>query len=525
MPGKAASMHAHCEIETCYVVAGTLMLRRVPAVLARLAAKVSPPRQRCIEDVLLDTRDMRLAQAGAALRLRLEEGTSAELTLKSLAPFSGGLARRAELSERLRRVPRPLAGRCPGTHIARRVRPLLGGHPLRICFRLRQRRDVYTVTTRRGAVLLVSVDAVTLPGNAGHPLHLIEVEWHSGAVTELKRFSTRLARRLKLKPATESKYDRGLRAAGLARPLPPGHTPPPRAATDVSSCLAEVIRTHAAAIRRHAAGTLLDLDPEAVHDMRVACRRLRATLESFDPAAAERFATPARDRVVRLTRFMGNVRDADVFLAALQARMEALTPAQRHALASPLAQWRRARERLHARLAVTLQGRAFSALLVALENVTRRLDTMATEEAPYRVKAARTRIRHLMRRTRRLGRSLGPDAPDGKLHHLRILCKKLRYACECLEAVQGEATARFARHTARLQGLLGHHQDLSVEARRFHSALKGSRSGRTPELKRALKAMLAQAAIEQERSRRACLKAWRRFDRHPSRRALLNRLG
>lgn len=295
-----------------------------------------------------------------------------------------------------------------------------------------------------------------------------------------------------------------------------------RCTSTTASRLAQTVRAHAEAIRRHAAGARLSPDPDSVHDMRVACRRLNATLKSFEASAGGSLARRVRNRIVRLTRRMGVVRDYDVFVVAMQARVKTLPPTHQHVLALRLAQWQRDREKLHARLSVTLQAHPFTALLHALDTLIRRLGSTATTTPGDT--AARTRIRRLLKRTCRRGRTIGRNTPDTRLHRLRIDCKKLRYACECLAAVCSDATARFATHTARLQAVLGHHQDLSMEAKRLRTALVSPAAKRTPALRRALKAMLAQVTSEQRHSRKACLKAWQRFDRHPSHLALLRRL-
>jgi CHAD domain-containing protein len=193
-------------------------------------------------------------------------------------------------------------------------------------------------------------------------------------------------------------------------------------------------------------------------------------------------------------------------------------------LAASLVQWRRQREQFHARLAVTLQARPFTALLHALETLASRLESTG-DETKTGGKTARSHVRRLLKRTRRFGRSIDLHAPDTKVHRLRIHCRKLRYACECLAAVYGDATARFTKRATRLQGVLGHHQDLSVASRRLRCALRSPVTCPTPASRAVLQTLLAQVAAEQKRSHRACLKAWRRFDRHPSQRALLNRLG
>ena len=55
--------------------------------------------------------------------------------------------------------------------------------------------------------------------------------------------------------------------------------------------------------------------------------------------------------------------------------------------------------------------------------------------------------------------ALGPDPSDTKLHKVRILAKRSRYAAEATAPLLGPATARFAAGVADLQTVLGDHQD------------------------------------------------------------------
>ena len=69
-----------------------------------------------------------------------------------------------------------------------------------------------------------------------------------------------------------------------------------------------------------------------------------------------------------------------------------------------------------------------------------------------------------------------PDPPtDPELHRIRILAKRARYAAEAVAPVAGSAAAAFGRAAAKLQTILGEHQD-SVTAQAW---LRGARiSGR-----------------------------------------------
>src|SRR5215471_458241 len=85
-----------------------------------------------------------------------------------------------------------------------------------------------------------------------------------------------------------------------------------------------MMREQLEAIRAHEAGTKEGTDPEQLHKMRTAVRRLRSILgasrEMFDPKWVEDF----RRELDRLGRFLGDVRDLDVFRQYLHAELSAL---------------------------------------------------------------------------------------------------------------------------------------------------------------------------------------------------------
>ena len=104
-----------------------------------------------------------------------------------------------------------------------------------------------------------------------------------------------------------------------ARPVPglSEHDPYARAA-------ARVVETRAAELSEHAAGVLEVEDIERVHDMRVATRRLRAALEVFEPCFPRKPYKAALREVKALADALGERRDRDVSIAALDEVAAAL---------------------------------------------------------------------------------------------------------------------------------------------------------------------------------------------------------
>jgi len=92
---------------------------------------------------------------------------------------------------------------------------------------------------------------------------------------------------------------------------------------------ARIVRTRTEELVAHADGVLDTRDIERVHDMRVASRRLRAVLEIFAVCfPPSEFKGVLKD-VKALADALGERRDPDVHIAALQAFGKVLTPTQR----------------------------------------------------------------------------------------------------------------------------------------------------------------------------------------------------
>jgi CHAD domain-containing protein len=96
---------------------------------------------------------------------------------------------------------------------------------------------------------------------------------------------------------------------------------------------ARVLTERLDALMEHEAGTRAGTDPEELHDMRVASRRLRAALEAFTVCyRGKRFRRIAK-QTKELTDALGGVRDSDVLLARIAAYAEAVPPDEQPAIA------------------------------------------------------------------------------------------------------------------------------------------------------------------------------------------------
>jgi CHAD domain-containing protein len=110
-----------------------------------------------------------------------------------------------------------------------------------------------------------------------------------------------------------------------------------------AAAAARIVRVRAEELFDQADGVLDTEDIERVHDMRVATRRLRAVLEIFEPCFPPGGYKGALRDVKALADALGERRDPDVHIAALEA-VEAAVPAADRAGVHELVERQRARQ-------------------------------------------------------------------------------------------------------------------------------------------------------------------------------------
>ncbi|MFD7643527.1 CHAD domain-containing protein [Kitasatospora sp. NPDC059795] len=248
--------------------------------------------------------------------------------------------------------------------------------------------------------------------------------------------------------------------------------------------------------------------PDAVHQMRIAARRLRSALRTHRRHLAGDH-TALEDELRLLGRNLGRARDAEVLGERLLAQARELPDGgDRERVLAELATWS-TREAREARTTVlgTLDSRRFHDLLDAL--------TALAADPPLNARATRpggpelTRIlRHEHHRTaRRLAAAEHtPDGParDRALHAARKAAKRARYAGE----TAGRPARSYTRRMKALQDVLGRHQDAIVA----REAVRGLSDGGF-----GYGALFGRQVGEGEFARELLSGVWRRAARGPKR--------
>jgi CHAD domain-containing protein len=140
---------------------------------------------------------------------------------------------------------------------------------------------------------------------------------------------------------------------------------------------AKVVSVRGAELAAHAQGVLDTGDIERVHDMRVATRRLRATLEIFEPCFPAKAYAQALTEVKRLADALGERRDRDVAIAALHNFNDQMAAPDRRGVSSLIEQLRGEQQQANEDLAPLVSEDNLRALRESMDELVRGVEATA----------------------------------------------------------------------------------------------------------------------------------------------------
>jgi CHAD domain-containing protein len=231
------------------------------------------------------------------------------------------------------------------------------------------------------------------------------------------------------------------------------------------------------ALLTHEPGTRTGEDIEDLHQMRVAVRRMRATLKAARPLLDAAWSDDLRAELGWLGGALGPVRDLDVLLLRLHREIASLPADEQNAGVALLDALERERTTARAAMLEALTAPRYFGLLERLaETVSAPLPTPAPGDAPQ--PALVDLVRAEARKLRRAVEKAGDDPPDEVLHALRIRGKRVRYTGELVApslrgTPAGKQVKRLLSATTALQEVLGDHQDACVAEQRIRGLLAG----------------------------------------------------
>jgi CHAD domain-containing protein len=271
----------------------------------------------------------------------------------------------------------------------------------------------------------------------------------------------------------------------LALPLP-GAPVPTGLRLEVSDTMAiaapKILARQAFKMWANTAGTIADLDPEFLHDLRVATRRARSALRLLAPLYGDERCAALRGALGWIAAALGAVRDVDVHRQRIRAELEraGAAPGDDAGLAAALERQRGpALEALRAALRSERHTDLVEALRAMEVAADAAPEAVAWGAAPA-VEVAPVLIARAAGRIRRWGDAIDAGTTNTDLHRLRILFKRLRYTAEFFAELFGEPMRVAIARLVPYQDCLGALQDAVVGLATLeeHVAVR-TRRGRT----------------------------------------------
>ena len=453
-------------------------LRQLP-----LVNRAGPGKRETLRSVYFDTAKRKLRKRGLSLRIRREDDRRVQ-TVKRQRGKSAGLFMRNEWQCEV-------DGRQPDLSAARdtALRPLIGknlSQKLKPVFITHVGRQAFSIR-RNGSEIELALDQGKVEaGKRSLPLHQLEIELKHGHTQDLFALARALARKVPLRLASKSKGELGYALIGREKPQPVKAGPIELAADAdwatafqviARACLYQLVANEAALHRG---------DLEAVHQMRIALRRLRTAIALFSDLLEGPQTAAMKSSLKRLTAQLGPARELDVFVKRVVRQVEA-PGAGGTGTGMVAKEFREKRaEALAAAEKVAASARFRRLMLDALAWIESgdwtRTDNGFIRERPAAIGAA-AELQRRVQKIRKQGKHLaGLDAR--RRHKLRVKAKKLRYGCEFFAGAfpgkkRSRRRTRFAAKLKRLQGALGDlndivvHQELAEQAATAPAAAAG----------------------------------------------------
>jgi inorganic triphosphatase YgiF len=427
--------------------------------------------------VYFDTSRGDLINQGKTLRIRRADGNAPMMALSWLPPvaeepFAGG---ETEVCN-------------PGSNpnidlfdepVVTKLKRLIGSHELEPQFESRFKRRTKVVRVGTAKIEAAFDEGEIICGERRRQFAEVELELKQGDPADFFEFAARLVESVPLQLETLSRSKRGFLLARQERPSPV-KADEPHFSLDASfdDIVAEVIGECLRHFIANWAALRDDVHQEAIHQMRVALRRMRALIGLFDRhVQCPEFAV-FRDEAKRIATDLGPARECDAFddlvaggpavhfsapeifeplRAAVDARRTLMHAEARAMINSP------------ASTLFTIRVEAFIALRGWRKALTSDLALLLRQPARPFASEALERLRN---RALRRGKGLAQKS-DEERHEVRIALKNLRYAAEFFGGMfaDPEDVGAYVQAIARLQDLLGAHND-AANAQTFLDQLR-----------------------------------------------------
>ncbi|QDF38898.1 CHAD domain-containing protein [Bradyrhizobium symbiodeficiens] len=464
-PQSSVAAHPH-EIELKLLVDADRIahFNAAPVVAANARNKGS---RKHLRSVYYDTPERMLRRNGLSLRVR-QSGARFVQTVKTEA--ADDPLRRDEWEASVASLAPDLALAMP--FIPEKLRSHLEARPLEAVFTADVHRHARMIDLPSGTVEIAFDRGVLTASDRSLPVSEIELELKSGSASAIYEVALRLAEHGAVKPSIRSKSARGF---DLAAGTPPAARRPRKLRLDPSVTLDEAFATILRSCFLHLLQSLPAAEdgrnPEGVHQLRVALRRIRSALDLMRSVGALSNLDALRSEARWLAQDLSAARDWDVFQLETLPTIAKACPS----IAGFDALGRAAAERqsdAYRKAHHALDDRRCAMFLIGLGNwietrgwrndvAAEDLGRLAEPAVNFAQRILSEQYAKVLKRGRRF-KSLTME----ELHRVRLATKRLRYLSEFLLPLFADrkSARKFARRLAGLQEELGAFNDMAVTA-------------------------------------------------------------
>jgi CHAD domain-containing protein len=454
---------------------------------------LGPRRRQQTVDIYWDTPDYALTRGGFGLRTRRQDGnwlvTLKELTVSPASALADRVEVETALDEttllaflgapKLGGLVKVLAqsGWPPAGWNQvklRRSNPML--RPLAVLAQTRDKRKLFPLEDAASDALgELSLDSVQIhPPPSATDLHTLtdlegrapaaifrEVEIEAAQSNQIEHFYTLAARLSDLPtfaPSQAGKAESALRWLAQIRPDgKPGIDP----SLSMPEAGRQIWRAQLMEVLLNEVGVRSHQNEDAVHDMRVAIRRIRAAQRIFGPYFDQQTIKPYLRMLRETARILGVARDLDVALDLLDKYEISLAPLKKV--------WKKERREAYKNAQAWLSSKSYSHFLAEFDLFCR-TPGMGVRTGSAVELAHQGQVRHVMPTeiyahytNMRAYETVMADAPLPVLHELRIEGKRLRYSLEFVaHLLDPEITPTLVKDLKTLQDRLGSINDAAV---------------------------------------------------------------
>ncbi len=426
-----------------------------------LRKSTKPPK--LTHSIYFDTPDKKLQKQGVTLRVR-RSGDAFVQTVKLATSGSAGLFDRAEW-ESANETFDPDLGAIEGTAAQGPLNKAKDRAALAPTFETIFNRQTWHVIEGSTELEIVLDEGEIVAGGRRMTLTEVELELKQGPYEALFEIARSLAASAPLRIGVLSKSEQGVRLLAGPSPLVVKAGPVKlRRKASATKGFAAIAGSCIRHLHLNEPG-IAARNGEALHQARVALRRLRSAFSIFQPVVVDDRSRRLRDELSALSQSLGTARDLDVFIAKYVGVLEQAT---RNKIVQE-------RERAYDDVLSTLNLQQYRSLMIDLVEWMAIGRWREGENAKQQLsKFADKALDRFWRKVNKPGRNLS-KLSDDRRHELRIAGKKLRYACDFFEALYSGKKAfkprrKFMHALEQLQADLGDLNDM-VTAREINQTL------------------------------------------------------